>query len=277
MSDKPYASILDHMAQAVRSAMRYLGQEFLSASDGETATDLGICAKENKAKLSDFVTRLDLESERLIQTALSTTHPDIPFVGEESGGDLSGPRFFLVDPLDGTKNAMALRDSFAVSAAYVEHGEVKAGVIGDPVRGHLIRASINEGAWLETKDGAARQLDVRSVSYPLNQVQFSAEIAFTSLEDAALLTRVMPHVATLRKSGSSVWDSMRIAQGRPEALIASGLEPHDLAAALIILRESGAVVTNTEGVPATLRTRHVFSATPQIHAALLPHVKGYAP
>ena len=66
--------------------------------------------KPSKNGLPDFVTETDRRAEKSIQESLSNAFPNVPFVGEESGGSLSQSQFFLVDPLDGTSNFAALRD-----------------------------------------------------------------------------------------------------------------------------------------------------------------------
>jgi myo-inositol-1(or 4)-monophosphatase len=271
-----HADILSVMKPAARGAMDYLGGEFRALSLGESAAGLGVASKANKANLPDFVTRLDIEAENRIRDMLAAAFPDIPFVGEEAGGDMTPRRFFLVDPLDGTKNMMALRDNFAVCIAYVEDGEVKAAVIGDPVRGDIISAVKGGGAWLEDAQGKAKTLKA-SGTPDLKQVQLDAELGFTDPEDFAMLARVMPQVSTLRKSGSIAFDFMRLAQNRPEAVVGTGLEPHDIAAGLLILREAGMTVTDFEGGQAGIRTRSLFAAAPDVHRRLIGAIGGKKP
>lgn len=272
-----YEDILSVMRVSVRDAMDYLGGEFRTLSAGENTSGMEVAAKADKAALPDFVTRMDIAAEKKIQEPLAAAFPQIPFVGEESGGDMSAGRFFLVDPLDGTKNMMALRDNFAVNAAYVEDGEVKAAVIGDPVRGSMACAVKGGGAWLEDAQGKVTPLKVSGGAVDLKQVQLDAELGFTDPQDFALLSRVMPKVSTLRKSGSIAFDFMRLAQNRPEAVVGTGLEPHDIAAGLLILREAGMVVTDFEGRQAGIGTRSVFAAAPDVHARLIGDIGGSRP
>ncbi|WP_082552526.1 3'(2'),5'-bisphosphate nucleotidase CysQ [Methylobacterium sp. Leaf456] len=85
------------------------------------------------------VTEADLAAERLILERLSAAFPGIPVVAEESvaAGHRSelGPRFLLVDPLDGTREFIAQRNEFTVNVAMIEDGRPIAGAIYAPLLG----------------------------------------------------------------------------------------------------------------------------------------------
>lgn len=86
---------------------------------------------------SSPVTEADEEAERLILAALLTHFPAIPVVAEEAVAaglvpDISGGLFFLVDPLDGTKEFVAGRSEFTVNIALVENGVPIAGIVYAP-------------------------------------------------------------------------------------------------------------------------------------------------
>jgi 3'(2'), 5'-bisphosphate nucleotidase len=89
------------------------------------------------------VTQADTMAETLIEQGLAEAFPGVPVIGEEAMAEGRkvdpGERFFLVDPLDGTKEFVAGRDSFSTNIALVEGGEAIAGVLHAPARGELIR------------------------------------------------------------------------------------------------------------------------------------------
>src|SRR5262249_37662425 len=91
---------------------------------------------------SSPVTAADHASEAIILEALREATPDIPIVAEEQisaghvPGDL-GDRFYLVDPLDGTREFVNRRGDFTVNIALIEHGEPTLGVVYAPTRGWL--------------------------------------------------------------------------------------------------------------------------------------------
>lgn len=97
------------------------------------------CAVAMKQDLSP-VTIADERAEAIILAHLANEFPDIPVVAEESVAagripDISGRAFFLVDPLDGTKEFVSKRDEFTVNIAYIEDGVPLAGIVYAPAIG----------------------------------------------------------------------------------------------------------------------------------------------
>lgn len=96
------------------------------------------------------VTDADEAAERIIANRLDAAFPDIPVIGEESvsAGRRAAPAglFFLVDPLDGTREFLAGRDEFTVNVALVADASPAAGVVYAPVSGELWVGDILEGA-----------------------------------------------------------------------------------------------------------------------------------
>jgi 3'(2'), 5'-bisphosphate nucleotidase len=106
-------------------------------------------ATQQKADAS-LVTEADRAAEAIIVTALRQLTPDIPVVAEEEMAAGHQPRqarrFWLVDPLDGTREFAALRDDFAVCIGLVEDGEPVLGVVGVPAHGQIFGAIRGQGA-----------------------------------------------------------------------------------------------------------------------------------
>lgn len=103
------------------------------------------------------VTAADLASERLILPALEALAPEIPAVSEEAVAegrtpDVSGGRFWLVDPLDGTREFVNHRPEFTVNIALVEAGSPVLGVVGTPAR-RAIYAGAGAGTARASEDG----------------------------------------------------------------------------------------------------------------------------
>jgi 3'(2'), 5'-bisphosphate nucleotidase len=105
------------------------------------------------------VTEADLAADRIIAEGLARLVPDIPTLSEERV-DLAEPpyhgSFFLIDPLDGTKEFVAGRNEFTVNLALVSNGRPLLGIIGAPALGLIWRGLVGRGAErLTTGDGAA--------------------------------------------------------------------------------------------------------------------------
>lgn len=106
--------------------------------------DLGTELKDDASP----VTRADLAADALIAAGLAAAFPDIPAVTEEQAethGERGHPRFFLVDPLDGTRDFVERRGDFTVNIALIEGGHPVLGVVYAPARGRLF-ATADGGA-----------------------------------------------------------------------------------------------------------------------------------
>jgi len=112
------------------------------------------------------VTEADLAADRIIAEGLARLVPAIPAISEErthlaksptAGGFLGSflGSFFLIDPLDGTKEYISGRDEFTVNLALVTHGTPLLGIIGAPALGLIWRGLVGQGAQQLTISGAA--------------------------------------------------------------------------------------------------------------------------
>ncbi|EFH13313.1 3'(2'),5'-bisphosphate nucleotidase CysQ [Teichococcus cervicalis] len=106
------------------------------------------------------VTAADRLAEAVITEGLRQFAPDIPVVAEEAvsdGAQLSAaPRYWLVDPLDGTREFAAGRDEFTVNIGLVENGVPKLGAVALPATGELFTGLVGTGAWKEDAGGHRR-------------------------------------------------------------------------------------------------------------------------
>jgi sulfate adenylyltransferase subunit 2/3'(2'), 5'-bisphosphate nucleotidase len=125
---------------------------------------------EGKADASP-VTEADQAAEALILKGLAELAPDIPVVAEEEAAAGRVPqtarRFFLVDPLDGTKEFISRNGEFTVNIALIEDGAPILGAVYAPAKGKLYWGARDEGGFVaEVRDGVAgeaRPIQVRSV------------------------------------------------------------------------------------------------------------------
>lgn len=94
------------------------------------------------------VTAADLAADRIIAEGLAQLMPDIPTLSEERAalGRPGTGSFFLIDPLDGTKEFVAGRDEFTVNLALVSDGEPLLGIVGAPALGVVWRGLVGRGA-----------------------------------------------------------------------------------------------------------------------------------
>ena len=121
-------------------------------------TDFEVFGKDDKSP----VTEADRRGEEVIEAALSRIAPEIPIVGEEAKSeghcpDISGGVFWLVDPLDGTKEFIKRGSDFTVNIGLVKDGVPIAGYVFAPALNKLYWGISGKGAWIaEVKDGAIK-------------------------------------------------------------------------------------------------------------------------
>src|SRR5690349_6431756 len=163
-------------------------------------------AVRHKTSIFDPVSEADEASERFITAALCDAFPGALVVGEEAtAADPSllarvgdAPLVFVVDPIDGTRNFVAGLPLFGVMAAAIVRGEIRLGVIHDPVCGDAAWAVKGQGAWLSRPDRPPQRLHVAAPA-PLERME---AIAGTHYLPEPTRRTVL---GNLPKLGSSTW------------------------------------------------------------------------
>jgi 3'(2'), 5'-bisphosphate nucleotidase len=139
------AELLESLLPVARAA----GEEILQVY----ATEFEVRDKDDASP----VTEADERAEALILPELTALTPDVPIVSEEAAaaGVLpeAGSRFWLVDPLDGTKEFVSRNGEFTVNIALVEDGRPVLGVVLCPALGRLYAGAVGEGAFVEDEEG----------------------------------------------------------------------------------------------------------------------------
>lgn len=205
------------------------------------------------------VTECDRGAEELIAARLAAAFADIPVVGEEaiseghSPGEL-GRRFFLVDPLDGTREFVAGLPDFTVNIALVEDGKTVAGVVFAPAYGELFFGS-SEGAAKErvAKNGArqgAHPIGARRA--PERLIAVVSRSHYDSDTDGFLAGHELEAMVPV---GSSL-KFCRIAEGAADLYPKLGRTMEwDTAAGQAVLEAAGGSVRQLDGVPLTYGRR----------------------
>jgi 3'(2'), 5'-bisphosphate nucleotidase len=139
------AELLERLLPIARAA----GDEILAVY----ATDFAVRDKDDASP----VTEADERAEALILRELAALTPDVPVVSEEAAAagrvPEAGARFWLVDPLDGTKEFVSRNGEFTVNIALVEGGRPVLGVVGVPALGRLYGGAEGAGAFVEDEAG----------------------------------------------------------------------------------------------------------------------------
>jgi len=215
----------------------------------------------------DWVTEVDLASERAIAAFLSEAEPGIAVSGEELGGESAGLHW-VVDPLDGTTNYVHGFWAVGVSVALVQDRPI-AGAIAAPFLKEVWHAAVGGGAVWEHADGRTEPCRVserrpaRSVvatGFPFRRKERLPR--YLEAMQAALET-----FEDLRRPGAACLDLAWTACGVFDGFFELGLAAWDVAAGALLVTEAGGVVTDWDGGSGYL-SGDILAAPPQVHGEL---------
>jgi 3'(2'), 5'-bisphosphate nucleotidase len=207
--------------------------------------DVGVRHKADKSPVTDA----DHAAEAIIAAGLRRLTPDLPLVAEEemAGGkavDVSGGRFWLVDPLDGTKEFIAHRDEFTVNIALVENGVPTLGVVYAPARDLLYAGAGPGTAWRERGGGAREPVSARTMP-----ADGAVATGSRSHGDAGKMKELLGelHIKDVIVSGSSIKFCL-VAAGEADIYVRYGpTREWDTAAGHAVLSAAGGSVRTLDG------------------------------
>ncbi len=257
----PASALMNVMMNAARKAGRKLNRDF-----GEVE-NLQVSVKGP----ANFVSAADLRAEEVIFEELSHARPGYQFLMEErgivEGADASHK--WIVDPLDGTTNFLHAIPLFCISIALEREGQIVAGLIYNPVSDEMFTAEKGKGAFLNDR----RRLRVAS-RRSLADAVVTTGIPHRGREGHADFLketqRIMAEVSGVRRTGSAALDLAWTAAGRFDVFWERNLQPWDIAAGHVIVREAGGTVVDTTGGEKSLETGSVVAGNPTMVKALLP-------
>lgn len=229
---------------------------------------------------ADFVSQADQATERLLREELQKARPDWGFVGEEGGiveGDPGKPRW-IVDPIDGTSNFLHGIPHFAISIAVEEpgsslkRGEVTTALVYQPLTDESFWAERGRGAWVQSQ-----RLRV-STRRDLSETLIATGTPWRGHGDfeswARIASAVAPEVAGLRRFGAASLDLAWVAAGRFDGFWEADLQPWDIAAGLLLVKEAGGFVSDYRGGERMLDRGEVVAANDALHSRLHKLVAG---
>lgn len=217
---------------------------------------------------ADFVSQADLKSEQILKRELAKARPDYGILFEEGGGwqgkDVSNR--WVVDPLDGTVNFLHGIPHFAISIGVERDGEPYAGVIYNPINDELYWAEKGQGAHLNE-----RRLRV-SGRKKMEESLIGTGAPFLGHGDHPGFIRraeaVIGKTAGLRRLGAAALDLAYVASGRLDGFWEETLNPWDICAGVVLVREAGGYVTEISGGNAMMSSGSVLAANDQLHRPL---------
>jgi len=250
----------DFLGTAFRAAM-LAGQVILENKGKIAGSDI------DAKQASDFVTRVDRESEEIIINTIKTRFPDHDILAEETLHDPPKGDFrWIIDPLDGTTNYIHGYPVFAISIALEYKGQIIIGLIFDPERDEVFTAEKDRGAFLNGKkirvSNTEPDVALITTGFPFRKKQYIREYL-------NIFEKIFLWSSDIRRAGSAALDLAYLACGRCEGFFEIGLSPWDIAAGSLLIKEAGGVVTDFKGGNEYLISGNIVAGTPKIHPKLL--------
>jgi myo-inositol-1(or 4)-monophosphatase len=191
----------------------------------------------------DWVTEADTAVERFLSAALAEAFPADGFQGEEGGISRGGTLRWVVDPIDGTSNYARGAARFCVSVGCLEGNTPLLGIVVAPALRETITARLGHGATLNQQP--IRAAETKVPSQAIMEVGWSRRRP--NADYLKLCERVLAGGSSLRHGGSGTLGLVDVAIGRQDGYAELHINVWDVAAALVILREAGAKLSDFLG------------------------------
>lgn len=257
-------------AEKIKEAVKQASKLYSKATSG-------ILVVDEKGDKTNLVTQYD----KAIQEELSKTliemfrgeFPDIAVIGEEGEGSKAIPKSncFIIDPIDGTTNFIHNYLHSAISVAFVKEGTLEAGVVFDVDKNLMFSAERNCGAFL---NGDKINVSKTHLDHALVQIgtsPYNRELTDRTFE---LAKKVYEKAIDIRRSGSAALDICYVASGKSDLYFELNTYPWDWAAASLILKEAGGVITNLKNAPlATDGPDSIVCGNPLTHKEFFELIK----
>ena len=221
----------------------------------------------------DFVTASDKKVEKILIEELQKARPSYSILSEEVG-EINNDKSFkwIIDPIDGTANFLHGVPHFAISVGLEQEGKIICGIIYDPIKDEMFVAEKGNGAYLNNQ-----RIRVSSRLKLTDCILFTGGPKKES-EDRELALKEYYNFSTkvlipIRKLGSAALDMAYVAAGRCDGFWQRNLNYWDVAAGIILVKESGGFVTDFYGENKYLENKTILAANSKINKEMIEILK----
>ena len=222
---------------------------------------------------SHYVSTADTNAERILCRELLKARPTYGILMEESGqvdGTDTSNRW-IVDPMDGTFNFLHGLPHFAISIALERDGKAICGVVFDPVKDELFWAERGQGAFLNDRrlrvSGRRKLVDAAIATGP-NLGAYNGGYKAAPTYDPRFQP-LLNHTAGIRMWGTVALDLAYVAAGRFDGFCEIDVKPWETAAGLVLIREAGGLVSQSDGSEYDLNARDIVVANNILHGMVI--------
>jgi myo-inositol-1(or 4)-monophosphatase len=218
--------------------------------------------------LNDLVSYVDKTAEEIIVKGLQEILPEAGFITEEQTNTNIGERYnWIIDPLDGTTNFIHGLPVFSVSIALKDNDELVVGVVYEINLDECFYAWKDSAAYLNGKE--IKVSNAPTIGDSLLATGFPYYDFNKQPQYIALFTHLMKSCHGLRRLGSAAVDLAYTACGRFDAYYEYNLNPWDVAAGIVIVRQAGGHVVNFSGGDEILESRELLATNGKLTGEML--------
>ena len=217
----------------------------------------------------DFVTASDKKVEKILIDELQKARPNYSILSEEIGKINNDESFkWIIDPIDGTANFLHGIPHFAISIGLEHDGEIICGIIYDPIKDEMFVAEKGNGSYLNNQ-----RIRVSSRSKLENCIIFTGGPKI-GVKNRELFLKEYNNVSSkvptsIRKLGSASLDMAYVAAGRCDGFWQRDLKYWDIAAGIILVRESGGFVTDFKGEKGYMQNKTILVTNSKINNEMI--------
>lgn len=216
----------------------------------------------------DVVTEMDIKAEDMIMKTIKARFPEHGILTEESFEQKSGSGYrWIIDPLDGTTNYSHGFPIFCVSIALEREGEIILGVVFNPMLNELFTAEKGKGAYLNSKK--IRVSGISELTKSLLATGFPYDVRTSQDNNISHFANFAVRVQAIRRAGSAALDMCYVACGRFDGFWELKLKPWDTAAAMLIIKEAGGIVTDFKGSAFSLYSGETLASNGLVHDEMI--------
>lgn len=228
---------------------------------------------ETKGK-NNLVSYVDKEAEKMIVDTLRFTLPEAGFLAEEGTVSHNGEEYlWIIDPLDGTTNFMHGLPPHSVSIALQHQEQTLLGVVYEITHDECFYASYNSKAYCNRKEISVSAYNSAAEGLFITGFPYTS---FDNMDDyLKLMDYMMRNTHGLRRLGSAAADLAYVASGRSEGFYEKGLNPWDVAAGALIVKQAGGKVTDFAGEDDYLYKTDVLASNGKVHKEVLDIIQKF--
>ena len=253
--------MIDDIIQISKEAGELIGNAF-----GKTQS---IEFKTNELNL---VTETDKASEKLITDFIRKKYPSHGILAEEgSESNKSAEYLWVIDPLDGTTNFAHGLPIFSVSIGLQQNGETIAGVVYDVMRDVIYSSEKGSGSFENDKRLSVNKNEnlghsVLVTGFPYNIKENPDKVSERFIE-------FLKHARAIRRLGSAAIDFCYVASGVFDGFWEVSLNPWDMCAGELIVKEAGGLVTDFDGNKMNIHSKRILATNGYVHQKMIDVMK----